>query len=155
MSFDYTQLTKADLVLLLQDKHGITIKELAKTSKASLISRLNDLEGITVPQPLGEQAVNENAPKSGDKHKLIGVVINIHMGETVEKQQDVFVGANGKGFQLQRGQNVQVPPIVYGILKTAIEKTLTPERDTITGRMVLKEVEALRYPFSVIEKVYA
>lgn len=154
-NFDYTQLTKADILKLLEERHGVVYGDVSKISKASLIDRINDLEGITAPQPLGEQAVNEASPQSGAKQtRLVSVVVNIHVGETLENQQDVFVGVDGKTYQIQRGKNATVPVAVYEVLKNAVETSYTQERDPITNKMTLRGVESLRYPFSTIEKIY-
>ncbi|MDC7704038.1 hypothetical protein [Vogesella indigofera] len=55
---------------------------------------------------------------------------------------DVFIGANGVGYQVKRGVNVEVPEVVVNILRDAISLEYDP--DTMEPR------EVPSYPFSIV-----
>lgn len=49
------------------------------------------------------------------------VIVNIPMGRSKSERGDVFVSANFKNYQIQRGKDVEVPAVVAEVLRLSQE----------------------------------
>ena len=61
----------------------------------------------------------------------------------------MFVGVNGKGYTITRGQEVDVPNGVLEVLNNARETLYERKKDEY-GKEYLSPREALSYPFSIL-----
>ncbi len=73
--------------------------------------------------------------------------IVIHRQEGVIGQADVFIGINGYPYQIRRGDEVEVPKALLGILRDAIITTIEKDKD---GNEVIRNVP--RFAFTVIKE---
>jgi hypothetical protein len=96
-------------------------------------------EGIPSDKPL------EGKDVSGAKR----VKIIIHESADPNAVNPVFVGVNGKGYTITRGQEVDVPNGVLEVLNNARETLYERKKDEY-GKEYLSPREALSYPFSIL-----
>ena len=85
------------------------------------------------------------AKKAADPDALSGkkVRLTIHKDPRPTAVKDVFVGLNGVGYLLKRGEEAIVPCEVANVLKDAVETLYEQDGDTLVAR----EVPA--YAFSI------
>lgn len=83
-------------------------------------------------------------PKAVKKVKIV-----IHESQDPNAINPVFVGLNGKSFVINRGQEVEVPEGVVGILENARETVFDKKFDD-KGQMELIPRDALSYPYTIV-----
>lgn len=54
-----------------------------------------------------------------ETEEVKNTMVKVTLPLTRDKQEDVFVGVNGKTFLIKRGEEVEVPECVYEILKNS------------------------------------
>jgi hypothetical protein len=95
-----------------------------------------------------KRAANESRPSSKIRYRII-----IEEGREKNAPTHVFIGVNGRGYNIKRGQAVDVPPEVIENLKDAVEVTqvaiVDEERGVVTGS---QERRVRRFPFTVLGK---
>ncbi|WP_373069830.1 hypothetical protein [Sulfurimonas sp.] len=120
-------------------------------SRDEMIAALKEA-GQTVAGNIGDDTLKNKyndfiasqKPKEPKKVKVI-----IHSKD--EKETEVFVGVNGKGYQIKLGEEVEVPQGVINNLKNATEVVHIAEKDKKgepTGKITRKK--KARY---IVEKV--
>ena len=55
--------------------------------------------------------------KTAENKAVKEETVRIRLPLTKKEKDDVFVGVNGRRFQIQRGKDVEVPAYVYEVLK--------------------------------------
>ncbi len=75
------------------------------------------------------------------------VLIKVHKTGRPEEPEDVFVGVNGVGYQIKRGEPVTVPEPVVKVLENAVQTVYIKGRDS-EGREIMKPNEVQAYPFT-------
>lgn len=83
----------------------------------SQVSTLDDDESVAVAAPVTPSAVKttgEDLQLSGKKR-----TITIHTTDSPDGSEPVFVGLNGYGYYIKRGEPVEVPEEVVEILQNA------------------------------------
>ena len=87
---------------------------------------------------------------STDPHDVLRaapkVKIKIHRTGNPNEAPDVYVGVNGVGFQIKRGETVEVPEPVAKALENAIQTVYTETKED--GKVVLKPNAVPAYPFT-------
>lgn len=66
----------------------------------------------------------------------------INIAKEKGENSDVFVGFNGVGYQIKRGQNVEVPEGVLNVLRDAVTVEYDPE--------TMQPQEVPSYPFNIV-----
>lgn len=95
------------------------------------------------------QTANESRASTKERWRII-----IDEAQDPQELTRVFVGCNGRGYWLQRGVPVDVPPEVIEILDHAVINRAIPIIDERTGLPNGVETrEAKRFPFRVLGKV--
>lgn len=93
-------------------------------------------------------AANESRASTRTRYRII-----IEEGREKNAQTHVFVGVNGRGYNIKRGTAVDVPPEVISVLKDAVEvgqvAIVDEERNIVTGS---QERRVRRFPFTVLGK---
>lgn len=84
------------------------------------------------------------AKKSADGLSGKKVRLTIHKSQDKNAVKDVFIGLNGVGYRIVRGEEVIVPEEVANVLTDAVELRVEQEAD---GTLTHREVPS--YPFSV------
>lgn len=87
----------------------------------------------------------EQPVKVGNKQ----VKLMIHESSDEHAVNPVFVGYNGKGYTINRGQEVEVPEAIANILADAKE-TVYDKRVNEHGELVMTPREALSYPYTIL-----
>lgn len=94
------------------------------------------------------KSANESRASTKARYRII-----VEEGRDKHSPTHVFVGVNGRGYNIRRGVEVDVPPEVIENLKDAVEVTqvavVDPERDVVTGT---QERRVRRFPFQVLGK---
>jgi len=75
--------------------------------------------------------------------------IIIHESQNPNAVNPVFVGVNGIGYTINRGEEVEVPVGVVEALNNARETLYDRKKDEL-GREYLSARQALSYPFSIL-----
>ena len=132
-----------------------------KNSTVAEITKALQAEGFDAPEGAGKAELLEllgsitgidytkmSAPskrKAPSKAQRKTVKIFIPSGETSANQGDVFVGHNGKGYQLKRDVEIDVPEEVVEVLRNAKQSVGIQNDD---GSLQYRQV--MSYPFSVV-----
>ena len=74
------------------------------------------------------------------------VKIKIHRTHAGPETDDVYVGVNGIGFQIQRGVDVEVPEPVMKVLEDAVQTVY--HKAVLLGKGVLVPNQVPAYPFT-------
>ena len=111
----------------------------AEVAELGISQSLIKSKGIPSDKPL------EGKDVSGAKR----VKIIIHESADPNAVNPVFVGVNGKGYTITRGQEVDVPNGVLEVLNNARETLYERKKDEY-GKEYLSPREALSYPFSIL-----
>lgn len=111
----------------------------AEVAELGISQSLIKSDGIPSDKPL------EGKDVSGAKR----VKIIIHESADPNAVNPVFVGVNGKGYTITRGQEVDVPNGVLEVLNNARETLYERKKDEY-GKEYLSPREALSYPFSIL-----
>lgn len=90
-------------------------------------------------------ATKEEAPQAPVVNKKKRVWLTIHKDASPGALKEVFVGVNGIGYRIVRGERVLVPVEVVTALKLAVEERF----DQTKEGLVKREVPA--YPFATEE----
>ena len=106
---------------------------------------------LGISQPLiKSKGVPSDKPHDGG---VVGGIkrtkIVIHESTDVNAVNPVFVGVNGTGYTINRGQEVDVPAAVVEVLNNARETLYERKKDKF-GREYMSPREALSYPFSIL-----
>jgi hypothetical protein len=97
---------------------------------------------VAEPTPVVEtQHIQKSALRPGWKTILVD--------ESEGEANFVFVGVNGKHYQIQRGVEVDVPPNVIEVLSHAVATRLVSVVNPVTGAREMVQRSFLRYPFRV------
>ena len=64
---------------------------------------------------------------------------------SIDKDQQVFVGLNGYGYQIKCNEEVELPEDVIAILKNSVETRYVADRDSEGRVKGTKEVQEKRY----------
>tara|TARA_R110000782_G_scaffold265815_1_gene359811 strand:- start:1181 stop:1660 length:480 start_codon:yes stop_codon:yes gene_type:complete len=111
----------------------------AEVAELGISQSLIKSKGIPSDKPL------EGKDVSGAKR----IKIIIHESADPNAVNPVFVGVNGKGYTITRGQEVDVPNGVLEVLNNARETLYERKKDEY-GKEYLSPREALSYPFSIL-----
>jgi hypothetical protein len=85
------------------------------------------------------KGANHDAALSGNKR-----ILTIHQTNDDGGSEDVFVGVNGYGYQIKRGEPVEVPEEVVKVIENAKQELMVFGKD---GQVITRTTP--RYPFSV------
>jgi hypothetical protein len=144
---DINTATKAELVNAVVEQGLVEFQvEAEKMSVKDLRALLNGDEIIQEPEPVksAAPAAKGVAPAArAAKAKGDRVALLIHEQDGLAGSDDVFVGVNGRGYQIKRGVEVLVPPEVVEVLNNAIITHFEPDKD---GGM--RERSVRRFNFS-------
>lgn len=88
-------------------------------------------------------AANESHASSKERWAIV-----IDEARDANEIDPVFVGANGRGYLLKRGQAVKVPREVVSVLSDAVEDRAVPKFDTRGNPIGLDIRRARRFPFT-------
>lgn len=128
--------TKAEVISALEAE-GFDGNESA--TRDELLALLSELTGTDYTKFSSSKA----APAVAAEKKRVTIIIP--SGETKANQDDVFVGYNGKGYQIKRDVEVDVPADVLEVLRRA-KQTIGIQRED--GSLEYRQV--LAYPFNVV-----
>jgi len=105
---------------------------------------------LGISQSLIKSKIVSDKPLEGkDMSGAKRIKIIIHESADPNAVNPVFVGVNGKGFTITRGQEVDVPTGVLEVLNNARETLYERKKDEY-GKEYLSPREALSYPFSIL-----
>jgi hypothetical protein len=97
-----------------------------------------------------EEPVNVAVLANLDPHDALRrapkVKIRVHKTGQPNESQDVYVGVNGIGFQIKRGEEVTVPEPVMLVLKDAVRTVFRWVVDA-DGTLRQEGADVLAYPF--------
>lgn len=99
------------------------------------------IEASNIPVPPLKPA-NESQASSAERWAIV-----IEEGRDQNDINPVYLGINGRGYSIKRGEVVEVPAEVIGVLDTAIEARAVPivgENGLVSGH---KTREARRFPY--------
>lgn len=102
-----------------------------------------DAEMTATSEPAKKPA-KAKAPVDPDALSGKKVRLTIHKDGSPQAVKDVFVGINGVGYLIKRGEEVVVPVEVVNILENAIETRYEQDGDQLIARDVLS------YPFNAV-----
>lgn len=85
------------------------------------------------------QGANHDAALTGSKR-----ILTIHQTNDDGGAEDVFVGVNGYGYQIKRGEPVEVPEEVVQVIANAKQELMTFGKD---GNVIARTTP--RFPYSV------
>lgn len=140
--------------------------DLESASTVELRQYARDELGLSVPRGASDEAIKKlitdtdetQAPvpkpvKVGKEPKLDQPRVKIHImkldGDT--GNDDVYVGVNGKGYLIKRGEDVDVPVEVVEVLKNAVETRYHEQRDPDKpNKVALVRRDVHSYPFSIV-----
>jgi hypothetical protein len=101
----------------------------------SLAKAVNESGAPPLPTQVDPKAELDKAPK---------VLIRIHKTGDKNEQKQVYVGVNGIGYLIKRGEDVLVPEPVMRVLEDAVQTVYDYDDDA--GALVKRD--ALAYPFT-------
>lgn len=91
---------------------------------------------------------NESHPSSKVRYAIM-----IEEGRDDNDMNPVYVGVNGRGYSIKRGQIVEVPKEVLSVLDTAVESRSTPRTDANGIIAGFNTREARRFPYRNYGKI--
>ena len=89
---------------------------------------------LALGEPVAESA-EAATTASADKR------VKIRIAKDSQDKQDVFIGVNGTGYRIKRGEIVEVPESVVHVLRNAIQHNYDAENN---------RSDSLAYPFEII-----
>lgn len=97
---------------------------------------------------LDEENVEASAPAAvaPKKRKMYTIFVD----EEENQLNYVFVGVNGKGYQIPRGIDVEVPEEVIEVLKNAQATRLVQTTNPVTGLIDSREQTFSRIPYRIV-----
>ena len=106
------------------------------------------------PTAFDMPADKPKTPVKSDNDRVPSHVL-ILIPETGEDMEEDFVaiGANSRMYQLRKGEEIEVPYVVYSVLNDAVETVYLKKKDEL-GRPQLIPKDRKRYPFQTIEFLY-
>ena len=112
------------------------------------------LNSSSTPQPAIPQAVlaqPDLVPTDPRDVLRIGPKVKIKIHKTgLQTERDVYVGVNGVGFQIQRGEEVDVPLPVMKVLEDAVQ-TVYQWKKAPDGSLTEVKTAVQAYPFTRLQ----
>tara|TARA_B100000795_G_scaffold233299_1_gene191966 strand:+ start:1980 stop:2456 length:477 start_codon:yes stop_codon:yes gene_type:complete len=131
---------------------GVKKAELRQTIQEHIEASAVNAEAkeLGISQSLIKSEIVSDKPLEGkDMSGVKRVKIIIHESADPNAVNPVFVGVNGKGYTISRGEEVDVPTGVVEVLNNARETLYERKKDEY-GKEYLSPREALSYPFSIL-----
>lgn len=100
---------------------------------------------VIAQEPVEKKTRSAKAVPAGEKR----VTIIVHKDGRPGAEKEVFVGVNGVGYRIVRGQKVEVPESVAMVLEEAVTTSYEHVRNN-DGSMSLVETDSPTYPFSIV-----
>jgi len=147
--------------------------DIKTATRDELIAYAKDVKGMRVSGNIGTETLREKligspvdstatetastpAPKAATGPKMVKIIIQETDDET--GGDDAYIGVNGEidgkrvngKYQIQRGEEVEVPDYLVDILRNAKKTVYTTKVDRQTGQTSLVSREVLSYPFQIV-----
>ena len=153
MKIDIKTATRDELIAYAKDVKGMRVSGNIGTETLR-----EKLIGSPVDSPATEPEATEAtpAPKAATAQKMVKIIIQETDDET--GGDDAYIGINGEidgkrvngKYQIQRGEEVEVPDYLVDILRNAKKTVYTTKVDRQTGQTSLLSREVLSYPFQIV-----
>lgn len=140
---DINTAPKADLVAAVMEQGLVEFQVEAEQMNVKQLRALLNGEPESSAQ-VAEPEAKAPAAKAAKAAKGDRVRITIFEQDGPGGGDDVFVSVNGRGYQIKRGVEVDVPPEVVEVLNNAVITTFEPQKDG-----TVRERDVRRFNFSV------
>jgi hypothetical protein len=154
-----TRTSKQDIVNYAEVELGVKLDE--SKSKDELVTEVRQIEaelGMDTEEPVRAPENGEvtAAPEQGKTPTKAIVLIHQPPAPDEESEPDTHctLGLNGRFYQVQYGEEIEVPYGIYDILKNAKQTRYFQKKNGQTGQTETHSKVVQRYPFSLIRFVY-
>lgn len=103
---------------------------------------------VVADKPIARKTAVKEVKGANADSELSGKMVTLTIHQTSEEggDEDVFIGLNGYGYKIKRGEPCEVPAEVAEIIKNAVVSTLRPG-----AQGAVNESKAPRYAYSITE----
>ncbi len=119
-----------------------------KLAQSEAARKAAEDKAVAAEEKVAAGVANQSQASSKERW---AIVIDEASSET--ENHEVFVQVNGRAYQIQRGQEVQVPPEVIDVLKNAVIGRSQQMFDEFGRPKGIQVREAPRHPFHIIRQV--
>ena len=119
-----------------------------KLAQSEAARKAAEDKAVAAEEKISSGVANQSQASSKERW---AIVIDEANSET--ENHEVFVQVNGRAYQIQRGQEVHVPPEVIDVLKNAVIGRSQQMFDEFGRPKGIQVREAPRHPFRIIRQV--
>ncbi|WLD56887.1 hypothetical protein NFC81_09100 [Salinispirillum sp. LH 10-3-1] len=137
-------MSATEIADILKNEHGIEV-DVDDENKGALVEQVLAAQ-TAKPNDTGKVTTKSSGGKAATKSKKTKILIGEQEGEA----DYVFVGVNGRQYQIPRGKEVEVPAEVVQVLRDAVTEKFETKTDPKTGQKYSKPKMVPRFNFQVI-----
>lgn len=134
---------------------GIEVEESVEELRAKLAESEKNLAAANakLAAQLEDRHAKPGTANESNASSIERWAIVVEEGRDENEINPVYIGVNGRGYSMKRGEVVEVPREVLSVLDTAVELRATPVADTNGVASGFKTREARRFPYRNLGKI--